>query len=225
MKNNEAKRALGSDNVKTVLDAPAENPIPSLCTVQFPARFLSHIEKVSSGCWIWTGAKSGVPGYPQYAYGRYAVTTRPLYFKIAHRFSYEFANGPIPQGLEIDHKCQVKLCVNPDHLEVVTHQENCRRRPRSGRIPKFPKLPLATIRRDLQEACAAGREHLNEPICLVSQTGWVVIVEREYNMPRGGPMSAWKYLYYLRSPEGIKLGGYDRADSFVSWAVQKAGVR
>jgi len=45
----------------------------------------------------------------------------------AHRLSYETEIGPIPEGLELDHLCRVRSCVNPLHLEPVTHQENVRR--------------------------------------------------------------------------------------------------
>ena len=43
---------------------------------------------------------------------------------MAHRYSYEQVNGPIPDGLEIDHLCSVRSCVNVDHLEAVTRSEN-----------------------------------------------------------------------------------------------------
>lgn len=45
----------------------------------------------------------------------------------AHRFSYELANGPIPVGFVIDHLCENKKCVNPDHLEMVSLTENNKR--------------------------------------------------------------------------------------------------
>jgi hypothetical protein len=46
---------------------------------------------------------------------------------LAHRLYYEITKGAIPAGLELDHKCRVRCCVNPDHLEPVTHTENMRR--------------------------------------------------------------------------------------------------
>ena len=47
--------------------------------------------------------------------------------ELAHRIAYEAANGPIPEGMVLDHLCRSRNCVNPDHLEVVTHAENQRR--------------------------------------------------------------------------------------------------
>lgn len=53
------------------------------------------------------------------------VATRTLNRLIAaHRFAYELANGPIPDGLEIDHLCRNRKCVNPAHLQAVSHREN-----------------------------------------------------------------------------------------------------
>jgi hypothetical protein len=43
---------------------------------------------------------------------------------IAHRLSYEWLVGPVPEGMELDHLCRVRHCVNPSHLEVVTHSVN-----------------------------------------------------------------------------------------------------
>lgn len=109
-----------------------------LCRLSdFPLRFQKHVEAQVNGCWLWTGSASGPPGFPQHAYGRYFATIQPLRSQIAHRFAYEFATGRvIPKPLELDHLCKTKLCVNPAHLEVVTHQENCQRRKRSGPFPK-----------------------------------------------------------------------------------------
>ena len=69
-------------------------------------------------CWLWLGCKSS--GYGQLA----AHGGRLIY---AHRLSYELAQGPIPEGLQIDHLCRTPACVRPDHLEAVTPRENTMR--------------------------------------------------------------------------------------------------
>lgn len=81
--------------------------------------FEDKYEPVSeSGCWIWSDALS-TGGYGQYWTGDKAV--------MAHRYSYEKAGNDIPNGMEIDHLCRVRCCVNPAHLEPVTRAENMRR--------------------------------------------------------------------------------------------------
>jgi hypothetical protein len=82
-------------------------------------------EKVSKGtpdeCWPWTAGTSG----SRAAYGvlGFKVKGRTIH-KYAHRIAYELEIGPIPEGLEIDHLCRNPICVNPAHLEPVTHREN-----------------------------------------------------------------------------------------------------
>jgi hypothetical protein len=93
---------------------------------------IQEIERLSipepnSGCWLWLGNIGGIPRYPYGVF--YCRGTKTVY---AHRLSYELHKGPIPEGLEIDHLCRNPLCVNPDHLEAVTHAENLRR----GVFPK-----------------------------------------------------------------------------------------
>lgn len=77
-----------------------------------------HIPVPESGCWLWIGAIN--PG----GYGQFWFNGKLIQ---AHLFSYEQKHGQIPDGLEPDHLCRVHGCVNPDHLEAVTHQENCAR--------------------------------------------------------------------------------------------------
>lgn len=72
-----------------------------------------------TGCWEWQGSF-----FAGKAYGFLGVNGRPRY---AHRVSYELHVGPIPDGLHIDHLCNVPRCVNPEHLEAVTREENRRR--------------------------------------------------------------------------------------------------
>ena len=78
-------------------------------------RFFSRIDKIPSGCWVWTGS------IMQCGYGRMKVDNKTV---LAHRLAYELMVGPIPEGLEIDHLCRNRACVNPEHLEPVTGQVN-----------------------------------------------------------------------------------------------------
>jgi len=81
------------------------------------SRFWSKVSRVqASGCWVWLGAKS--KGYGSFYYSREKT-------RLAHRLAYLALRGPIPEGKELDHLCRNSSCVNPAHLEVVTHHENC----------------------------------------------------------------------------------------------------
>jgi hypothetical protein len=103
-----------------------------------PTRFLRKVRFASNGCWEWLGGtKSLTYGDRQYHYGVYSVYGTPQSATGAHQYSYFIHKGPVPEGLEIDHLCHNKLCVNPAHLEAVTHRENCRRRKQSGPTKGF----------------------------------------------------------------------------------------
>lgn len=84
----------------------------------------SYIPEPMSGCWLWTGT-SNTQGYGTfYANGR---------LHIAHRFSWELHNGPIPEGMLACHHCDTPPCVNPDHLFVGTHKDNAQDSLKKGR--------------------------------------------------------------------------------------------
>lgn len=87
------------------------------------SRFWSKVEKTSD-CWLWVGSKylSG--------YGRFFIKTKGVR---AHRFSWQLANGPIPEGLCVCHKCDNPPCVKPEHLFLATHSENMLDAGRKGR--------------------------------------------------------------------------------------------
>jgi predicted XRE-type DNA-binding protein len=88
-------------------------------------RFLSKIEISPSGCWIWVGTNS------KSGYGMFKEDGK--YYR-AHRYSYEFFIGQIPDGLLIRHKeCNNPLCVNPEHLLLGSHQDNMNDMTSSGR--------------------------------------------------------------------------------------------
>jgi hypothetical protein len=86
-------------------------------------RFADLVEKDKSGCWVWIG-----PCHPK-GYGEFCANGQKIY---AHRYIYEYLNGPLMAGLELDHTCNNKSCVNPDHLEAVIHAENMRRAAERG---------------------------------------------------------------------------------------------
>ena len=85
--------------------------------VDLPDRVLDKID-LGHDCWSWLGFVKP-NGYGTVGFGQ-----RVLH---AHRVVYEAVVGPIPEGLELDHLCRVRHCVNPDHLEPVAHAENMRR--------------------------------------------------------------------------------------------------
>ena len=66
-------------------------------------------------CWLWLAGRHSA-GYGYFGVGRRMV--------LAHRYAYQETRGPIPEGLEIDHLCRVRHCVNHEHLEPVIHRVN-----------------------------------------------------------------------------------------------------
>lgn len=78
---------------------------------------MRRVDKRPDGCWQFTGALTSY-GYSQVRLG----TGRPC--ALGHRVAYEALIGPVPDGLELDHLCRNRACVNPAHLEPVTHQVN-----------------------------------------------------------------------------------------------------
>lgn len=94
------------------------------------SRFVSP--EPNSGCWLWSGATV------QNGYGVFHMT--PKSHVVAHRISYQLHIGAIPPGMEIDHICFTRGCVNPDHLEAVSHQENDRRKHVRLQGPDFEKV-------------------------------------------------------------------------------------
>lgn len=74
----------------------------------------------NSGCWLWLGAwRDKEQGYGGVKYqGK---------MQRAHRFVFEFFNGPLPKNLTVDHLCRNRICCNPEHLEAATWAINIQR--------------------------------------------------------------------------------------------------
>lgn len=87
---------------------------PSSRGLTLEQRFWPKVNK-GTGCWEWTGYVM-----PQ-GYGLFWDGKKP---NTAHRVSWELTNGPIPDGMDLDHRCANRRCVRPDHLRVVTRSQN-----------------------------------------------------------------------------------------------------
>ena len=83
------------------------------------------IPEPNTGCWIWVGSlwSSG-----------YGTMTVNQISKAAHRWRWEICYGEIPKGMDVCHKCDVRLCTNPEHLFLGTRQDNMQDAIRKGRF-------------------------------------------------------------------------------------------
>jgi len=103
------------------------------------ARFWTKVAMAEPrACWPWRGTLTST-GYGEFRFGYQNYK--------AHRISYEFMVGPVPEGLQLDHLCRNKSCVNPGHLEPVTSQENT--------VRMVPYLDLPTH-------CPQGHEYTTD---------------------------------------------------------------
>jgi len=143
--------------------------------------YVNSIPEPNSGCWLWSGYinKDG-----------YARTSSIS----GHILSYLAFKGPIPQGLEIDHKCRVRCCVNPDHLEAVTHAENVARG------------------RSLQTHCKRGHPLSGANIFLDTRGGRACIECRKTYSQRRPPRGKWRHSSKISKEDAsyIKASRYQK---------------
>jgi hypothetical protein len=117
-------------------------------------RFWAKVDKTDT-CWVWTGTV-----HPS-GYGGLTMDGAVLY---AHRVSYEWAHGPIPDGMFVCHRCDNPRCVRPDHLFAAAQLENMRDMHRKGRGQAGEKHSSAKLAREQVEAirvryAAGGTSH------------------------------------------------------------------
>ena len=80
----------------------------------------------ADSCWLWTGCVTN-------GYGAIRLDSKKVY---AHRVAWEAANGKIPNGMFVCHHCDNRLCVNPSHMFIGTHDDNMRDCKDKGRTPR-----------------------------------------------------------------------------------------
>jgi HNH endonuclease len=117
----------------------------------------------ANGCWIWVAAVSDT------GYGCASLQTYPRSYEQAHRTSWRIHRGPIPEGMDIDHLCRVRACINPEHLEPVAHTVNVRRgkctKLIQGQVDEMRQMRVAGIQvKDIAEHFAMSRSHTSRVV-------------------------------------------------------------
>ena len=130
--------------------------------------FLDKNDAEHPGCWIWTGAKAKGGGragryYRGKGYPIFQATTLVPKTRRAHRLAYQIWNGPIPEGLQIQHTCDNPWCCNPDHLRLGTPKSNSAQMVRKGRMPTGLEHGRATLSTEtvqqIHALCEAGQSY------------------------------------------------------------------
>jgi hypothetical protein len=92
-----------------------------MSTLSTADRFWRNVQRAGANdCWLWMGVRNN-DGYGIFHPNRLGANQTTI---AAHRFAYQLTNSKIPDGKELDHLCRNRRCVNPSHLEPVTHRQN-----------------------------------------------------------------------------------------------------
>jgi hypothetical protein len=146
------------------------------------ARLLSKVTLDTSGCWSWSGQmhRTGYALISMPADGRWRL-------RRAHRISWELHRGPIPEGLWVLHKCDNRICTNPDHLFLGDGADNMQDCAAKGRVTIIGKSRLTH--------CKHGHEFTPENTILTSRG------HRDCRACQ----NAWQREYYQRVKKPRKL--------------------
>jgi len=118
-------------------------------------RFWAKVDR-SGECWLWTASR--INGKRGPTYGQFG-TWNPRKTWVSHRFAYELLVGPVPDGQELHHTCEVKICVNPSHLEMVTRKVHVSLQPLSG----------APVLRRQKTHCPKGHSYSGDNLIISKQ--------------------------------------------------------
>lgn len=132
-------------------------------------RFDTYVDR-SGDCFIWTGATQ-----PN-GYGVFTVQRKRVY---AHRYAYEREHGPIPARSQVQHTCDTRNCVRPEHLKLGTPAENSQDMRRRGRVQPLVERPSIYARRRV--AAGLSLRQVQERTGL--NRGLVSMVERGIMIP------------------------------------------
>lgn len=153
-------------------------------------RVWSRVVKTGAGCWEWAGNRSAL------GYG--IVTVQHSTRLRAHRVAWELANGPIPDGVAVCHRCDNPPCINPDHLFLGTHADNMRDMVGKARQPHGARNARAKLTADQVAELRAARAR-GEPLAsLASRFG--LTKSGACHVAKG---RAWKH---APMPEGAVTG-------------------
>lgn len=126
-----------------------------------------YIPEPTTGCHLW------ISRLDRGNYGKFKLNGKDV---APHRFAYEAFRGPIPPGLQLDHKCRVRCCVNPDHLEPVTQEENTRR----AGLTRLYREQARAIYLDPRAQAAIARDYglsPNRVFAIKHRLGWAAATE------------------------------------------------
>lgn len=148
-------------------------------------RFMNKVmPEPNTGCWLWVGAwRKHVLGYGEIRFNKKKI--------FAHRFSYQFFKGPIPEGMLVCHSCDVPSCVNPDHLFLGTPADNSRDSVRKGRMPRGENHGMAKLTEN-QVRGIIKKLDARVPFKVVSSEYGVTVATLENIRYRG----SWEHITY-----------------------------
>lgn len=168
-------RAFGLCNAHYIRRSRGKPMEPPVRATTDAGRFWSKVNK-SDGCWEWTGATMNL-------YGIFRLDGRNY---VAHRVSYMWANGPIPDGAEVDHMCFNRSCVNPQHLRLLDHQANGQNRSAANSNSKSGVRGVYWLEvRGGWMAAASVKGHIHRigPFPTIDEAAEAISAWRRQNMP------------------------------------------